>query len=85
MLFCVCDGRIAVGFAVRLKEGFMGMLNRNFARLVPRMMGVFSRVCSVCVCVCVFVCVTVCHGPPTHGDSWYKYRGTSGDIPSRGD
>ena len=37
----VCDRCVVFGFVTRWKEGFVSMLNRNFARHL--MMGVFSR------------------------------------------
>jgi hypothetical protein len=40
----VLDKCVVFGFVTRWKEGFVSMLNRNFARHL--MMGVFSRVCS---------------------------------------
>ncbi len=40
----VYDRCVVVGFVARWKEGFVSILNRNFARLL--MMGVFSHVCS---------------------------------------
>jgi hypothetical protein len=40
----VSDRCVVFGFVARWKEGFVSMLNRNFARNL--MMGVFSLVCS---------------------------------------
>jgi hypothetical protein len=40
----VRDRCVVFGFVARWKEGFVSMLNRNFARVL--MMEVFSRVCS---------------------------------------
>ena len=40
----VSDRCVVFGFVTRWKEGFVSMLNRNFA--CHLMMGVFSHVCS---------------------------------------